>query len=115
MLNRVYRGRELAAEALRVIIAFGFARVTKPYRGPLHRENAASSRVTKSAGMTYEGTPRPWESSEGPYQDMQLHAILKGEHPRRSEEGSARVLANVLRHVPRDSFKALVSSSGPYD
>lgn len=115
MLNRVYWGRALAAEALRAIIAFGFASASlSRIEARCIAKNAASLRVTENVRMTYEGTPRLWEFFEGAYQDMQLHAILKGGHPRRSEEGSAWVLANVSRHVPRDSFRALVSSSGPY-
>ena len=124
VLNRVYQGRGLAAEALRAMISFGFARVS-PNRIEARciAKNAASARVMgRKAGMTHEGTPRQREFLKGAYQDTQLHALLKGEHPRRAFHGPARrsdgrterVLTNVSRHVPRGSFKAPVSSLGPY-
>ena len=83
VLNRVYWGRGLAAEALRAMISFGFARMgLNRIEARCIAENAASARVMEKAGMAYEGTLRQRELLKGAYQDMKLYAILKGEHPR---------------------------------
>ena len=83
VLNRVYWGRSLAAEALRAMVSFGFARMgLNRIEARCIAENAASARVMEKAGMAYEGTLRQREFLKGAYRDMKLYAILKGEHPR---------------------------------
>lgn len=83
VLNRVYWGRGLAAEALRAMISFGFARMSlNRIEARCLAENTASARVMEKAGMAYEGTLRQREFLKGAYRDMKLYAILKGEHPR---------------------------------
>ena len=81
VLNRLYWGRGLAAEALRAIFSFGFERMyLNRIEARCIAENTASARVMEKAGMTYEGTLRQREFLKGAYQDMKLYAILKREH-----------------------------------
>jgi [ribosomal protein S5]-alanine N-acetyltransferase len=81
VLNRSYRGRGLAPEAVRAMIAFGFEEMDlNRVEARCVAENTASARVMEKAGMTYEGTLRQREFLKGTYRDMKLYATLRGEY-----------------------------------
>jgi ribosomal-protein-alanine N-acetyltransferase len=79
-LSRKYRGRGIAPEAVRLILAFGF-RELKLVRIQAHvmAGNEASVRVLKKCGFTYEGTERMRLKHRGRWKDMMLFSILREE------------------------------------
>ena len=83
VLHRGYWGMGLAAEALRAMISFGFARMgLNRIEARCIAENEASARIIEKAGMSYEGTLRQRELLKGEYRDTKLYAILKDEYRR---------------------------------
>jgi ribosomal-protein-alanine N-acetyltransferase len=83
VLSREYWGKGLMPEAVRAIIAFGFARVDlNRIEARCIAANLASARVMEKAGMTYEGTLREREFIKGAYRDMKLYSILRREYHR---------------------------------
>jgi ribosomal-protein-alanine N-acetyltransferase len=83
VLSREYWGKGLIPEAVRAIIAFGFARVElNRIEARCIAANIASARVMEKAGMTYEGTLREREFIKGAYRDMKLYSILRREYRR---------------------------------
>ena len=85
VINPVYRGQEIAPEALRAVIAFGFERIG------LHRieakymvGNEASRRVMEKAGMCFEGISYGGMKIKETYRDIGTCAILS-ENFRKSE------------------------------
>jgi ribosomal-protein-alanine N-acetyltransferase len=83
VLSREYWGKGLMPEAVRAIIAFGFARVElNRIEARCIAANIASARVMEKAGMTYEGTLREREFIKGAYRDMKLYSILRREYHR---------------------------------
>ncbi len=80
VLNPRYRGRELAPEAVRRVLQFGFQVLN------LHRiearfmvGNDASRRVMEKVGMHYEGIAREAMLVKGAYRDIGTCAILMSE------------------------------------
>jgi ribosomal-protein-alanine N-acetyltransferase len=83
VLSREYWGKGLMPEAVRAIIAFGFARADlNRIEARCIAANLASARVMEKAGMTYEGTLREREFIKGAYRDMKLYSILRREYHR---------------------------------
>ena len=74
------RGRGLAAEALRGVVAFAFGELAIP-RLHLFVEpsNVASTRTAESAGFCREGTLRGWELIDGEQRDADCYALLRAE------------------------------------
>jgi ribosomal-protein-alanine N-acetyltransferase len=81
VLHPDYRGRGLATEAVRAVMAFGFDELS------LHRisarymvENERSRRLMERVGMTFEGVSREAEKIKGQYRSIGRCAILKHEY-----------------------------------
>ena len=84
VINPAYRGREIADEAVRAVMKFGFETLG------LHRieakyimGNEASRRVMEKVGMTFEGVRRGEMLIKGEYRDIGVCAILRGEASKR--------------------------------
>lgn len=80
VINPAYRGREIADEAVRAVMKFGFETLG------LHRieakyivGNGASRRVMEKVGMTFEGIHRGEMLIKGEYRDIGTCAILRHE------------------------------------
>ena len=80
VINPAYRGREIAGEAVRAVMKFGFETLE------LHRieakymaGNAASRRVMEKVGMSFEGVRRGEMMIKGEYRDVGTCAILREE------------------------------------
>ena len=78
VINPAYRGRGIAAEALRAVMDFGFGKLG------LHRieakyivGNDASRRVMEKVGMTFEGVRRGEMRIKGCYRDIGVCALLR--------------------------------------
>lgn len=78
VINPAYRGREIADEAVRAVMRFGFHRLG------LHRieakyieGNEASRRVMEKVGMTFEGMRRDEMLIKGTYRNIGVCAILR--------------------------------------
>ena len=81
VLNSLYWGKGLAAEATRAVITFGFevlglVRIEAKYM----TGNIASKRVAEKCGMTEEGVMRQSVYAKGRYVDVAVAAILKDEY-----------------------------------
>ncbi len=81
VINPIYRGLGLAAEAVKKVIDFGFENLE------LHRieakfivGNEASLRVMEKSGMKFEGVARGSMLIKGEYRDIGKCAILKNEY-----------------------------------
>jgi [ribosomal protein S5]-alanine N-acetyltransferase len=74
------RGRHLAADALRAVVAFGFDQLAIP-RLHLFVEpwNVASARTAEAAGFQHEATLRGWERMGGEQHDADCFALLRDE------------------------------------
>ena len=80
VLNPAYRGQEIAPEAVRRVLEFGFHTLS------LHRiearymlGNNASRRVMEKVGMQFEGVCRDGMLVKGAFRDIGTCAILKNE------------------------------------
>ncbi|MBR4872263.1 MAG: GNAT family N-acetyltransferase [Clostridia bacterium] len=80
VINPAYRGREIAGEAVRAVMKFGFETLE------LHRieakymaGNVASRRVMEKVGMSFEGVRRGEMMIKGEYRDVGTCAILREE------------------------------------
>jgi RimJ/RimL family protein N-acetyltransferase len=75
-----FRGRRLAADALRAVVDFAFSGPGIP-RLQLFVEpwNVASSRTAEAAGFTREATLRGWERIDGEQHDADCFALLSDE------------------------------------
>ena len=81
VLHPDLRGRGLATEAVRAVLAFGFDELA------LHRisarymiENERSRRLMERVGMTFEGVARESEKIKGAYRSIGRCAILRQEY-----------------------------------
>ena len=81
VLHPDFRGRGLATEAVRAVLAFGFDELA------LHRisarymvENERSRRLMERVGMTFEGVSRESEKIKGAYRSIGRCAILRQEY-----------------------------------
>ncbi len=74
------RGRGLAGDALRAVVAFAFGELAIP-RLHLFVEpwNIASARTAEGAGFTREATLRGWERIDGEQRDADCYALLREE------------------------------------
>ncbi len=87
VLNPEFWGRGIAVEAVRLILAFGFERLS------LHRiearfmeGNRASLRVMQKVGMTFEGFRRECTLVKGAFRTIGSCAILASEYRQGSRE-----------------------------
>jgi [ribosomal protein S5]-alanine N-acetyltransferase len=68
------------AEAMRVMISFGFQKMNlNRIESRCIAENVASARVMEKAGMLYEGTLRQRELIKGEHRDIKVYSILRDE------------------------------------
>ena len=81
VLNPDYHGRELAVEAVREILAFGFDRLMlQRVEAHFIRGNDASLRVMQKVGMTFEGFHRQSMLIKGVRRDIGYSSILADEY-----------------------------------
>ena len=81
VLNPDYHGRELAVEAVREILAFGFDRLMlQRVEARFIRGNDASLRVMQKVGMTFEGFHRQSMLIKGVRRDIGYSSILADEY-----------------------------------
>jgi ribosomal-protein-alanine N-acetyltransferase len=81
VLNPDYRGRELAVEAVRAVLAFGFDRLLlQRIEARFIRGNDASLRVMQKVGMTFEGYHRQSMLIKGVRRDIGYSSILVDEY-----------------------------------
>ena len=80
VLNPDYRGRGLATEAVRRVLAFGFEELSL-HRIEAHfiQGNHASRRLMERVGMTFEGFSRESMKIKGQYRTIGTCAVLRGE------------------------------------
>ena len=80
VINPEYRGREIALEAVREVMRFGFE-VLKLNRieAKFMEKNSASLRVMEKAGMTFEGFHRKSMKIKGKYETIGYCSILRDE------------------------------------
>ena len=80
VLNPAYWGQEIALEALRAVIRFGFENLQlHRIEAKFIRGNAASLRVMEKAGMTFEGVQRESMLIKNEYRDIGVCSILRDE------------------------------------
>ena len=80
-LNPDFWGREIALEASREVMRFGFERLMLNRIEAKHLAgNDASARVMKKLGMSFEGTHRGAMMIKGGYRDVSVYAILRSEY-----------------------------------
>lgn len=81
VLNPDYRGRELAVEAVRAVLAFGFdCLLLQRIEARFIRGNDASLRVMQKVGMTFEGYHRQSMLIKGVRRDIGYSSILADEY-----------------------------------
>ena len=81
VLNPDYHGRELAVEAVREILTFGFDRLMlQRVEARFIRGNDASLRVMQKVGMTFEGFHRQSMLIKGVRRDIGYSSILADEY-----------------------------------
>jgi ribosomal-protein-alanine N-acetyltransferase len=81
-LHRGYWNRGYATEAVRAVLAFGFATMDLVrIQATCKVANPASARVMEKAGMVYEGTLRACLFNKGEYHDLQMWAVLRQDWP----------------------------------
>ncbi len=80
VLGRRHWNRGLTTEAVRAVLRFGFKEVgLNRISAVCHVENAASERVMRKVGMTYEGTVREGYWVKGGFESRKLYSILRRE------------------------------------
>lgn len=81
VLNPDFWGREIALEAAKAVIRFGFERLSlNRIEAKFLPGNNASRRVMEKLGMTYEGTSRESMLIKGRYRDVSTCSILRSEY-----------------------------------
>jgi ribosomal-protein-alanine N-acetyltransferase len=80
VINPLYRGMEIADEAVREVMRFGFE-VLKLNRieAKFMEDNVASRRVMEKTGMTFEGFHRKAMKIKGKYETIGICSILREE------------------------------------
>jgi len=80
-IGKPHWGKGYATQALRLIIQFGFEKVSLNRVSARHfTTNPASGRVMQKAGMIYEGTSRQEMYHQDTFKDTVLYAILKEDY-----------------------------------
>ena len=81
VINPAYRGREIAAEAVRAVMQFGFETLgLNRIEARFIEGNAASMRVMEKTGMTFEGYNRSAMLIKGEYKTIGVCSILCDEY-----------------------------------
>lgn len=80
-LSKKYWGQEIASEALKLILDFGFKKLKlmRFYARVMH-PNIASMKLLEKAGFKYEGRMRKHIFKNGKWMDELRYAILREEH-----------------------------------
>ena len=80
VINPEYRGRGIAAEAVREVMRFGFEELgLNRIEAKFMEHNTASLRVMEKVGMTFEGFHRKAMKIKGRYETVGYSAILRDE------------------------------------
>jgi len=80
VINPAYRGREIADEAVRAVMRFGFERLKlNRIEAKFMEHNLASKRVMEKTGMTFEGFHRKAMKIKGNYETFGICSILREE------------------------------------
>ena len=80
-MSKKYWGQEIASEALKLILDFGFKKLKlmRFYARVMH-PNIASMKLLEKAGFKYEGRMRKHIFKNGKWMDELRYAILREEH-----------------------------------
>jgi [ribosomal protein S5]-alanine N-acetyltransferase len=82
-ISEEYWNKGFVTEAAEKVIAFGFEEMDLVrIQARCFVENAASEKVMKKIGMSYEGTIRKAMFIKGAHQDLKLYSILREEYTR---------------------------------
>ena len=81
VINPAYRGRQIAAEAVRAVMQFGFEELRlNRIEARFMQGNDASLRVMEKTGMTFEGYLRSSMFIKGDYKTVGVCSILRDEY-----------------------------------
>lgn len=79
-IDKRYRNRGFATEAVRAIIHYGFSNLgLNRIQGMHFTNNPASGRVLEKAGMSFEGILRQYVGLNGTFHDCKMYSIIKSE------------------------------------